>query len=49
MAALTVTIFSSAEPVLRTNALSAQGTAFAAITAFVGVLLRAVIESRSRS
>jgi hypothetical protein len=47
VAALTRTTFSVPDPVLRMNALSAQGAAFAAIVAFAGPLLRAAIESRS--
>jgi hypothetical protein len=47
--ALTVTIRSLEGAVLRMNALSASGAAAAAISAFLGFSLRAVIDSRSRS
>jgi hypothetical protein len=49
VAGLTRTILSVRDPELRMNALSVQGAAFAAIVAFAGLLLRAEIESRSRS
>jgi hypothetical protein len=49
VAGLTVMSCSLAEPDLRRKLLSAGGTAFAAIIAFLGFLLRAVMDSRSRS
>jgi hypothetical protein len=49
VAGLTVMSCSLKEPDLRMKFLSAGGTAFAASIAFVGFLLRAVMESRSRS
>jgi hypothetical protein len=49
VAALAMTICSLSEPVLRMNVLSARGAAVETTLALVGFLLRAVIESRSRS
>jgi hypothetical protein len=49
VAGFAMTICSLREPVLRMNVRSARGAAVATTMALVGLLLRAVIENRSRS